>query len=191
MPDARMPPLEQDAGTPDAGGPCAVAGRKRVFVTSATYSGDLKTHGKGDDGLEGADNLCNLAATAANLGGTWTAWLSSSTADAIDRIADVGPWYLVDQCTRVFANKASIAVSGPEVGIDLTEQGVMPEPYNAWTGSDETGRADPFNCNEWTNDQPIHGYEGRVGLPESTSSFWTASSSNPCDGKNRLYCFEQ
>src|SRR5262245_2730644 len=92
-------------------GPCFPSG-KRIFVTSTPYTGDLKTNGAGMTGLHGADNLCGLAATAAGLGGTWTAWLSSSTVDAIDRINDVGPWYLVDRCTLVFNNKASIVTSG-------------------------------------------------------------------------------
>src|SRR5690242_15690863 len=42
---------------------------RRVFVTSKTYQGTL-------GGLAGADMECQKLADAANLGGTWMAWLS-------------------------------------------------------------------------------------------------------------------
>jgi len=171
--------------------PCTpVAGAKRVFVTSTGYSGNLMAAGGGSSGLDGGDRLCGLAAAAAGLGGTWRAWLSTSTTDAIDRISDVGPWFLVDRCTKIFDNKASIAVSGPRVGIDRSEFGAL-VVRNAWTGTKSTGRKDFFACKDWTNDQPIAGYEGTVGLPGQSGTFWTESSSNPCRILNSLYCFEQ
>jgi hypothetical protein len=37
-------------------------------------------------------------------GGQWRAWLSSSSMNAIDRLADVGPWYRPDQQTTLFEN---------------------------------------------------------------------------------------
>ncbi len=188
LPDAGPP----DAGPPDAGPPCVpVVNAKRVFVTSSTYSGNLMAHGGGTSGLEGADNLCNLVASAAGLGGSWTAWLSSDSEDAIDRVPDVGPWYLVDQCTRVFPNRAAIAAFGPEVPIMITETGELHDPVSVWTGTGDTGRADLFNCNDWTNDQPIGGYEGLIGSPSRTDSFWTDGPSNPCRLRHSLYCVER
>src|SRR5690606_40551827 len=56
-----------------------------VFITSNFYDGDLKTAGAGTTGLDGADKLCQLHADAASLAGTYRAWLSASTVDAIDR----------------------------------------------------------------------------------------------------------
>ena len=62
---------------------------------------------------------------------------------------------------------------------------------NVWTGTKKTGRKDGFRCKEWTNDQPISGYEGLIGLPSASDAFWTDTSTNPCRIQNSLYCFEQ
>src|SRR5438105_668310 len=64
-----------DAASPDIASTAPV---KRVFVTHATFRGDF-------GGESFADEQCNLAAWAAGLGGTWRAWLSTSSAAAIDR----------------------------------------------------------------------------------------------------------
>jgi hypothetical protein len=180
-----------DTGLPPDGGGACVPGAKRIFVTNLTFTGDLKTEGMGTDGLSGADNLCNQAAMGASLGGTWVAWMSSTSTHAIDRVRDVGPWYLVDQCTRIFTNKSAITNLGPAARIDMNENGVRPAPRNVWTGTNASGRADNFNCNNWTNNQPTGGYEGTVGAPTSTNEFWTRIASNPCSFRLRLYCFEQ
>ncbi|MBK8257783.1 MAG: hypothetical protein IPK82_34580 [Polyangiaceae bacterium] len=163
-------------------------GAKRVFVTSSVYTGNLMENGNGVDGLDGGDKLCQLAADAAGLGGQWTAWLSTTDVNAIDRIGDVGPWYRLDG-VKVFNNKASIVTTGPAVPIDVDEQGGTPM-VNTWTGTKDTGMKNLFRCNDWTNDAPINGYEGSVGITAGLN-FWTEGPSNPCNLKNTLYCFEQ
>jgi hypothetical protein len=174
------------ASSSASGGPPAFA--KRVFVTSATYTGNLKLQGSGADGLDGGDKLCQLAASAATLGGTWRAWLSTTTVNAIDRIADVGPWYRLDGA-KVFNNKASIVTSGPLVAIDVDEVGGSPK-VNTWTGTKKSGIFDSFSCHDWTDEAPVNGYEGIVGITVGVQ-LWTESSSNPCHLENTLYCFEQ
>jgi hypothetical protein len=84
---------------PDA----SVPQHKRVFVTAAGYRGDF-------GGVTGGDTICNTTAVAANLDGTWKAWLSDSTTNAIDRIDDVGPWYLLNGKV-VFNNKTNTTAS--------------------------------------------------------------------------------
>src|SRR5262245_51629174 len=96
--DLTLPPNADLAGvvSPDlatAASPDLTPVQKRVFVTAGSWNGNLKAAGAGSDGLDGANKLCQGAATTAGLGGTWVAWLSDSTHDAKDRIADVGPWY--------------------------------------------------------------------------------------------------
>ena len=46
----------------DVCGELRCLGGKRIFATRETYTGDLKTAGGGSTGLEGADNICALAA---------------------------------------------------------------------------------------------------------------------------------
>ncbi len=109
------------------------AGAKRVFVTKGTFTADLKSAGSAATGLAGADKLCSNAASAAGLGGSWKAWLSDSTTDAISRIADVGPWYRIDG-SSVFKNKDAFS-SNPSVAINRTESGELlgsdPPPTSA------------------------------------------------------------
>src|SRR5436190_591044 len=60
-----------------------------MFVTSGTHQPPFGT-------LAAADNACNAAATAAGLPGTYRAWLSTSSVDAIDRIAGARGWIRPD-----------------------------------------------------------------------------------------------
>ena len=57
-----------------------------MFVTAETYAGALGS-------LEAADMYCRAAANTAGLTGTFRAWLSDGTTNAIDRITVDGPWY--------------------------------------------------------------------------------------------------
>ena len=125
---------------------------KTVFVWSTTHSGNLKTAGGGATGLEGADNICNDLAQAANLPGTFTAWLSDSTADAKDRVTQsVVPYNRTDG-VRVADNFADLTDCGNpdclQAPIDRNEFGVQPGLKFAFTGTGPTGdKLGPF-CSE-------------------------------------------
>ncbi len=182
-----------DAKTESDTGADASSG-KRIFVTSATHSADLKTEGNGVTGLEGADHICATAAMTAHLGGTWKAWLSDSSTDAIDRIADMGPWHQVapsgGNALVLFANKASLATV-PQNPIARDENGqLLANPQNASsvsTGTLAGGRKAPSTCEDWTSTGPY----GIAGNYASTSSDWTAVIDDYCGRPKRLYCIEQ
>src|SRR5262245_46996381 len=87
-PDAQVVAEAPDAAPPPAPADAAPTVRKRVFVSEASHHGDL-------GGPAGADRLCGEAASAAGLGGEWTAWVSTAEVNAIQRVSE-GPWYLVD-----------------------------------------------------------------------------------------------
>ena len=168
---------------------------KRVFVTSVTYPGGAL------GGSAGADEKCNAAAQAAVLAGTWKAWISTSSEDAVDRIEDVGPWYLVDGATRVFNNKANLTTL-PLASIALDEQGKRHDPftqgglYMAWTGTNSWGTKTSETCSDWMdssgNGWGVYGYP--AGFPsQAPSQQWGGDSqyANPCDERAGLICFEQ
>ena len=92
-------------------------GGKRIFITKTTFLGNL-------GGLAGADAKCTAAAAARSLGGTWKAWLSDASTNAIDRIGDVGPWVLVGSGTRVFDNKAQLE-TGQNGPVNRNESGAL------------------------------------------------------------------
>jgi hypothetical protein len=164
----------------------ASGGMKRVFVTSARYTGDLKTQGAAASGLQGGDNLCSSAASAASLGGTWKAFLSDSTIDAISRIADVGPWFQLDG-SKTFASKAALAQPAL-VYVTIDELGMSNGNSGHWTGSVAAGARATDHCTSWASASAS--VEGAAGGVDSLD-MWSAGYSDSCDTKNRLVCFEQ
>jgi hypothetical protein len=129
-------------------------GHKRVFTTSREFQPSALR------GLEGADQSCLDAATRAGLGGSWKAWLSDSHTDAIDRIADVGPWYRTDPTsTLVFPDKLSLTgqplsqLMWNEFGKSIFEGdpfGTAEVSSHAWTGTGRGGRRSMgLTCNDW------------------------------------------
>jgi hypothetical protein len=158
--DGSVPPPSDSGGT--------AAPLKRVFVTSNHWRGDLQSAGSGSSGPDGADNLCNAAASAASLGGAWKAFLSTSTAIAISRLVDVGPWTLVDG-TPAVPSLATLATSGPVVPIDEYETGAI-STDDVWTGTNDDMSAGN-ECNDWTSSDVIH--IGLYGVATTNGGGWT------------------
>lgn len=175
----------------DAGQP--PAGRKRVFVTSSRYPGDLKTAGGAADGLGGGDKLCQVAADAATLGGSWKAWLSASTpggaaTNAVDRIAEVGPWYSL-QGFVLFNNKANLMTAPLDpIRVDENHRLVL-ENREVWTGTNQGGRSSGLDCGQWTVE--VSPQSGTVGDAGAGDGKWTDSPASFCNLARRLYCLEQ
>jgi hypothetical protein len=170
---------------------------KRVFITAATFHGDLKTQGAGSDGVDGADRLCASAAAAAGLGGTWVAWVSSSEVDALTRLADDGRWNLLDGNTEVFASRGTIQF-GPQHAIDLADTGVtLLAGETVWTNTDSFGKnsTDGQNdaCDDWSAQTGLAAvgvlFDADFGGPGLS---WTDTKQPlACGGEHHLYCFEQ
>lgn len=163
------------------------AAQKKVFVTSETSGGNL-------GGLSGADATCQQHAANAGLGGTWVAWLSSSTSHAIDRLTGDGPWVRLDG-EPVFANKAAIAdqFGKPDNGLWLDESGTWLPSDRIWTGTGIGGRfAESIgdSCQGWTSNAMAD--QARIGqVGRSNGAAWTSFSFTTCDQSGtRLICFE-
>lgn len=209
---------EGGGGTPGPG----PTGSKRMFVTRAAYTGDLAVLGEGqaapgsDRGADGADRLCAAAAQAANLGGSWKAWISSCTMgpestcvdvhNAIDRIADVpGGWYNVNRSAHLFSNKGNLAsyplANAWTDGAAEPKSNVLDEHGNAlptnekdstqvWTGTGNGGLLAQGTCSGWT--APETGdTKGTIGLMTPDPSKWTNVTIEECHHPSHLYCLEQ
>lgn len=167
---------------------------RRAFVTRGSYSGNFLDHVQtASDGLAAADAICQTRADAAQLGGTWVAWLSSSEVDALDRIGGDGPWQLVDG-TVVFANRAQLETEPSDP--------LMRDEYGAglddcfcgrvyiWSGTRAGGLRDDATCADWT-DELASGRYGQ-GQEYSTPTFaWTDYSTSDCQDTRHLLCLEQ
>ncbi|MBW2432661.1 MAG: DUF1554 domain-containing protein [Deltaproteobacteria bacterium] len=149
-----------------------------VFVTGRRYKGNLR-------GLAGADRKCQRRAEAAGLSGTWTAWLSDGTENAIDRIPD-GQYQLIDG-TQVADDKADLTDGSLNNAINLDEFGNQRTGF-AWTGTEEDGIGTGNNCNDWKDNSSESG--GDRGIPGERDRDWTqVDDPAQCSERYRLYCF--
>ena len=170
---------------------------KRVFITSTHFASNFGS-------LAAADSACGSAASDAGLGGSWKAWLSTSSVSAASRLTHASvPYQLVDG-TQVALNWNAL-VSGPPLqnAIYADEQGNF-VPYNsnqssglAWTGTSSDGSiVSNATCSDWTVTQDCSAstvYKGAVGRDDQVSSSWTSWSVTACCTTQNfsLYCFEQ
>lgn len=163
---------------------------KKVFVTSVTGTGDLGSWADagGNTGIAAADAVCQARAGAASLTGTYKAWISDSSVDAIDRIVSDGPWVRIDGY-QVADNKAALSTDALRTAINLTETGVyLGDASRAWTGTTQTGVKHALRCNDWTS--PSNAVQGRAGVIDWSSTGWTGWNDWPCDQAERLYCLQ-
>lgn len=185
--EAASPDAAPDDASSVDGGDAGDGGlRKRIFVSSTLFTGNL-------GGVAGANAQCQQLAKAANLGGTFVAWLSVTVPPdpVVDRLQDVGPWYLVDRKTLVLPSELALA-AGALAPIDHDEKGIkLTGTQNlVWTGTQSNGQAAAQNCGNFAAavGQGLAGNANKQGLE------WTQSAvGNPasCAVPLRLYCLEQ
>ena len=159
-------------GTMDCG-PCP----NYAFVTSMTTNGAF-------GGTDGADTLCNELATAADLPGTYRAWITSAAEPAASRFADTIGWVRTDGklVARTVEDLAGLAAGGdgPFHPINLTERGAaVPADAKVWIG------ATSIACNDFT----VAGNSdlGWSGIANSSQRFDLAGPS-VCSEAHHLYC---
>jgi hypothetical protein len=158
---------------------------RRVFITSQT------TVIYNFFSLGNADTICNVAAKNAGLGGSWIAWISSSTASASSRM-DHGtiPYRLLDG-TEIAVNWSQLTSGTLEHPINVNEHATQ-TAAQVITGTLPDGSANANNtCNDWSGNAPL----STTQMGDSTSTTqWTAMSGTPqsCQaGSGSFYCFEQ
>lgn len=178
-------------------GRCGRANPAVAFVTSAEFDGDLARAGGAATGLLGGDALCQAAAADAELAGTFRAWLSDGTTNAIDRLADVGGWYTISWYwppRQIFADAAQLA-TGPSAS--FTDEHGNYVSRHPWTGTKADGtRATSSvpqgsaNCLGWTASWVDSGVTGDSNSV-SAYGFWTSAGAQQCQNRASLYCFQQ
>ena len=186
-----------------------------VHAQDASMSFFVTSEGPGDGanlgGLEGADAHCARLAEAAGVTGkTWHAYLSTSTANARDRIGP-GPWANakgeeiaanVDEL-HTDANKITKETALSEKGEVINGRGDNPNRHDILTGSTAEGNVDAENtCGDWTfngEGAAMVGHHDRMGLrDDAPSKSWNASHlTRGCSqdnlrstgGDGLFYCF--
>jgi hypothetical protein len=166
-------------------GPACIPAR-RVFVSQAMTNGNL-------GGIAGADALCNSYATAAQLGGTWKAFIGDSTTAPATWTAPPAtvPFALIDG-TIVAADWGALLSGTLQHGIDEDEcQTSVGEFSEVWTGLSSPSNTTGTGCNDFMSAANTAPYAD-VGLTGRTDSSWCDVYLDYCDRTNvRLYCIEQ
>ncbi len=163
----------------------AAASPRRIFHHRNGALGDLGDAADTRPVLEIADAACAQGAAQRQLGGIWKAWLSTSTVNAIDRIADVGPWYRLDGVTKLFENRAQLAV-GPLAPIDTPGDRLAGSPF--WTGTLADGTRSGLTCGDWTQD--VTG-TATVGRADAVGAAWVQAEPISCGYYGGILCIEQ
>lgn len=167
---------------------------KTVFVTSAVFTGDLKTAGAGVDGVDGANNLCQAAADEASSivpAGTYLAWISDSSVNSPDaNFLKSGLPYVLPNGTAVASDYTDLTDGSLLHGISVTERGSFKTGF-AWTGTSAGGTPSGNHCDGWASSTGRD--RGTTGAARSdiVTSDWSSFSSIPCSIEASLYCVEQ
>lgn len=143
-----------------------------AFVTSDGVSG----------GISGFDQTCANDAAADMLPGTFHAAVATTSASALDRFANGGPWVRGDGVTVI---DASGELTAP---IALAESS-DPAPL-AWTGSPSPLTKAPGNaasCFDWTHVDSTQGLTGNI--TRSSPEGW-GGIPNTCNNFLRVYCLQ-
>ena len=165
-----------------------VSGENRVFVTSASYTGNL-------GGVSGADQKCQDSANSASLGGTWKAWVSNVSA----RFIHSNKRYKLLNGTTIANNWADLTDNDLISGISVNESGNTVGQVKVWTANSNAQDPGSF-CNEanaegqdWKNASAS--LTGHVGEAARSNFMWASiggtQSIENCSNSYRLYCFEQ
>jgi hypothetical protein len=168
------------------GGTCTAA--ERVFVSTGTYSGNLGGHA-------GANTTCQSLATAANLGGTWMAWVSDSASSPNRSFTKATIAYRLLDGTEVAANWTALSSGTLSHAIDVDQTvaslaGATGSTALTWTSTATGGMSMGDSCTQFTSSATTG--TGQVGSCTGTGATWTnASTTEACSAMHHLYCFEQ
>ena len=163
---------------------------KRVFVSSTAQ---MPAFG----GLAGGDAICQGLANTAALGGSWVAYLSTSTVDAKDRLSTL----LVRGYTLVDGTVVFNAPFNPQSAlgnINLHETGAVASNLGllgqVQTGTDEDGKfGGGTSCTDWTSNAGAGLYVGAHSWhndPTNAASEWGFFGNGGCAFARPIYCFE-
>ncbi len=164
-----------------------------IFITSQDYTGDL-------GGLAGADAKCQALAMAAQLPGTYFAWLGGPLAPA-DRMFHAPTPYLRTDGALVAKDWADLTDGMLSAPIDKDEQGAnkMPPPGNCGNAapvySNVSGNGTitdaKTSCSDWTMNVGT-AYAGQFGMAAlQNGGLWTKSCIIDCDTAAPIYCLQQ
>jgi len=154
----------------------------RIFITSSTYTGAL-------GGLSGADAKCDTLANAAGWGTGWTAVLSSSSVNAIDRVPfNWGVLKTVND--NIVANTWSdLWGSSSLVTYPNITQASATKNSSAHTGTDQYGMYIGENCLDYSSASGTD--SSAYGKSNNYDKNWIENTTgSSCSLTAALYCMK-
>jgi cysteine-rich repeat protein len=162
-----------------------------VFATSTTTDGNL-------GGLAGADMICQTRAAAANLSGTYMAWISTDQGSPSTRFIQSTVAYQLVTGIKVADSWADLVDGTIDNAINRTESGAPSvnsiatcgaSDRTVHSGTTDAGTLAADTCNNFTSGIDVD--LGTIGRTTSTNGSWADCSSVSCDQAAALYCFQQ
>lgn len=168
----------------DAGNSGGEEGSHQVFVTTATYNGNL-------GGLSGADAKCQSEADGALLGGTWKAILSNGGVSAASRISIAAAAPVYNMLGELVATGPGELWSGTVLNkLAYDTSGNLLPLTEVWTGSNGNGLGAAEHCLDWFIDAGVQ--IGIWGMPaDLTPTSWISASTHTCDNLLSLLCISE
>jgi cysteine-rich repeat protein len=160
-----------------------------VFITSSVHAGDL-------GGLAGADALCNTLAGAAELPGTYMAWLSTAEGSPATRFTQSSVPYVTTLGIKVADDWADLSDGSLDQIVAATESGgpIPNADYScngtarqSWTGTNPDGTPTANNCDGFTTTAGL----GAIGRNSSTMQWSLCNPMVTCAVTAPIYCFQQ
>lgn len=193
--------IGQSGGVSTGGGGTApVVVGKKIFISAATFNGDLVTAGVGANGIVAADNLCQAEAAG---NGITTA--KALIVDSTNRIACSFSYCSATANAEhvdwiLEANTLYTRLDGTQIGTtdstklfdfslnDLSNSFGSAAGW-AWTGLANDWTNSPDNCTAWTVGN--NGVNGRQGDGSSKLDVAIDGGAAGCANTAHLYCVEQ
>lgn len=138
---------------------------KCIFVTAATYNGNL-------GGFSGADAKCNTDANKPDTG-TYKALLvnNNSTTSGVD-------YYRPDNITKI-----ATATGGDLVDLNSLDNSISTANDTVWSGYSM------YKCSNWSDG--TSNANGNTGLANSSSDAYISNGPIACNSSLHLYCVKQ
>ncbi len=167
--------------------PAADHNEKTIFVTSATFDGNL-------GGLTGADDKCQAEADGpASIvpSGTYLAWLSDGTDSPDTRFTKSSHPYMLPDGTKIAEDFTDLTDGSilHTINIDTTGKSLGLQRFWTGTNADGTSAQQLVLCDGWTD--PLVGSWGLTGSTIQTSTLWSTQYQGQCGTPIRLVCFQQ
>lgn len=150
-----------------------------AFVSQASMPADA--------GIDAFDATCQTEADAAGFGGTFLAFIGTTTASPLSRFTTDGATWVNTAGFPIVPTAATLSISADIVApVGFTAEG-QPTLAAAWTGARSPVESTNFNCENWTVSTEGGATVAVAGGTES----WLDTEFVGCTADRSVFCFQE